>query len=534
MGYTNRSKDGRWGLTVGLLALILGLVLFGGISGPAPAIAAAINCGDCHSMPPLDSDSVCAKQTTKNHPAHATSNKSTCDRCHPSVADATGHPTAVHDNNITNITSVVAPGLRVVGGVCTNSCHKNQSSTTWGAAGNCNLCHYRSGASGGYTMSGLHEMDNRSWKHYSSTIKVNDNTKVITCSDCHPVNNADNTAPRAHINTTSFVKKASMTAAFRNVTVTGIGYAKGASQGIGSCVKSCHYNPTDPFGNRTIYFKPGQKKRFGTYQSAKWNDLDLGCNECHSTPGQQSTYMGSSSTNANKRHSDHMFRYKLNPWNFQGQDKNIYCDDCHKTPDIYAQRGFLKHSTLGKDNSKVISLPVKSQYSRVYMLWRNNGVGRDKVNPPSYVPTTTTCNNIYCHTIMASGTWTEEACDSCHGSKDGVNIGSGAPGYRNWTSRTTYRQFEEYSGGGGAHYSHVTRRGYPCRTCHYDGGGDGDPAKHHNVSLRTVYKNNVDVGVQPQFWFNNQTSKYNRVTRACDNVKCHYGASQNWDCSPVY
>jgi hypothetical protein len=137
---------------------------------------------------------------------------------------------------------------------------------------------------------------------------------------------------------------------------------------------------------------------------------------------------------------------------------------------------------------------------------------------------------------MTSGNWTEEACNSCHGAKDGVNVGSGAPGYRDFSSITVsqYRTFEDYSGGGGAHYTHVTKRGYACHTCHYDGGGDGNAANHHNVSQRTVYRANVNVGVHPNYWFNNKTSYYDKTTRSCNNVRCHYGSSQNWDCAPVH
>jgi hypothetical protein len=388
--------------------------------------------------------------------------------------------------------------------------------------------------------------------HYSSAIKVIDNTKTITCSNCHPaVPFANNTSgTRQHINTpnnndANFKARGDMSQAHTYVSVTGIGYVKGATPELSTCALSCHNNSNDPFGNYTIYFKPGQTRRFGAYQTAAWGEADLKCNECHSTPGQEATFKSitsavfgsptsAASKNANKRHEAHLFKYKLNPWNFQGQDRNIYCDDCHRTPDINMTRGFLHHSTIGEGNSGIISLPVKSQNSKVYLLWRNNGIGRDGITAPGFDSNKGSCSNIYCHTIMSTGNWTEESCNSCHGTKDGVNIGSGAPGYRNWTTTSTYRTFEEYSGGGGAHYSHVTKRGYACRTCHYDGGGDGNAANHHNVSERTVYRDNVNVGVHPDFWFNNMTSKYDKVTRSCSDVACHFGASQNWDCAPLH
>ena len=393
------------------------------------------------------------------------------------------------------------------------------------------LLHFRSGAIGAVTPSGLHVTADKSWKHISSLVKYN--AKRITCDNCHPIFRND-TTPLKHIKSANFVKRADMSEAHTMVTITGIGYTRGTLPTDATCTKSCHYNPTDPYGNYTICFKPGQKKRFGTYQTAKWGDTDLNCNECHSTPGDNATFGGSSSYNANLRHKQHMFDYKLNPFNFQGQDRNIYCDDCHRTPDINVTRGFLHHSTVGAESNGVISLPIKSRTSKVYMLWRNNGKGRDGLTAPTYNTASTNCSNIYCHTIMVYGTWTEEACNACHGKKDGVNVGSGAPGYSNWTTRVTYRVFEDYSGGGGAHYSHVTRRGYACRACHYDGGGDGDPSKHHNLSQRAVYRQYVEVGVEPKYWFNNKTSFYSKSTRACTNVRCHYGASQNWDCDPLH
>jgi hypothetical protein len=382
------------------------------------------------------------------------------------------------------------------------------------------------------TPSGLHVDAARGWKHFSSVIKCN--SSAITCLACHKSADADTAATKVHINTTSFVKKGSMASAHAYVTLTGIGYVKGTLATDATCTKSCHYNPTDPYGNYTICFKPGQKKRFGAYKTAKWGDTDLLCNECHSTPGNNATFVGSSTTNANKRHADHMFKFKLNPYNFSAQDRNIYCDDCHRTPDINAVRGFQHHTTVGAAGNGIISLPIKSRTSKVYMQWRNNGKGRDGLTAPLYDKATTSCSNVYCHTIMVSGIWTEEACNACHGQKDGTNVGSGAPGYANWTTRTQFRTFESYSGGGGAHYSHVTRRGYACRECHYDGGGDGNPANHHNVLQRTVKRQYVNVGVAPQWWFNNKTSIYDLNTRACNNVSCHYGASQNWDCDPLH
>jgi len=543
MGYTSESKNRRWGLPVGLLALILMMVLIGTATAPTPAMAAAISCGGCHSTPPKDSDSGGCKQTTKSHPAHSNgADLTTCDRCHPTTSSSV--PTAKHNNNIVNITSVVSPGLSYssLSGTCTNACHKNEPNPTWGGSGaDCNLCHFRSGAVGSYTMSGLHAAPGRTYMHFSSAIKVTDNTKTITCVNCHPaVPFANNTtSPRPHIrlpNTAAnFKARADMSQAHAYVSVTGIGYVKGATPALGTCALSCHNNSGDTFGNYTIYFKPGQTKRFGVYQTAAWGDTDLKCNECHSTPSQSATFGGSSTTNANKRHKAHMFNYKLNPWNFSGQDRNIYCDDCHRTPDINATRGFEHHSTIGQGGSGVISLPVKSQNARVYLGWRNNNVGRDGINPPNFDKSTATCSNIYCHTIMTSAQWTEQSCNSCHGTKDGINVGSGAPGYRDFTSISLaqYRTFEDYSGGGGAHYTHVTKRGYACHTCHYDGGGDGNAANHHNNSL-TVSRANVNVGVEPKWWFNNMTSKYDKVTRSCSDVACHFGASQNWDCTPLH
>jgi len=512
-----------------LLTLLLVFAVFG--MSPGVAHSATIACGDCHSIPPSDSDNSCPKAVAQSHSAHA-SVEADCVRCHiPSGGTA---PTATHNDGFVEITSALAPGLGINLGVCSNACHKNKDAT-WGGTLDCNSCHYRSGDPGAYTMSGLHVSAGHTWKHFSSPIKVNYG-QTITCANCHPDNDADTTTPRTHITSTAIDARANMSEAHTNVTVTGIGYTKGATPADGTCTGSCHYNGADSFGNYTIYFKPGQKRYFGPYAQSSWGDTDLKCNECHSTPSEQAVFgdpTSAASQNANKRHEAHMFRYKLNPYNFMSEDRNIYCDDCHRTPDINATRGFEHHSTLGVGGSGVISLPIQSDAARVYLKFRNGGVGRDGINPPTYDYPTTTCDNVYCHTIMVSGDWTAEACDSCHGQNDGVDVGSGAPGYRNWTTPATYSAFEDYSGGGGAHYSHVMKRGYPCRTCHYDGGGDGNPANHMQGG-RTVLRANVNVGVEPTYWFNNQTSYYDPVTRSCNNVRCHYGASQNWDCEPLH
>lgn len=537
MGYSEKTNGGRLRLA-GMLALILGLVLFGGIGMSGPAYAEAITCGGCHSIPPSDSDNSCPKPTAKNHPAHATV-QAECVRCHEAVPDT--HPSATHNNAFVEITSAVAPGLSYAGGNCANACHANKS-TAWGGSLDCNSCHFRSGATGVYQPSGLHVTTDRTWKHYSSPIKVFTD-QSITCTHCHPDNESDTATPRGHITSAVFEQRGNMTNAHNDVSLNpGLGYTKGATPELGTCTGSCHYNGNDPFGNYTIFFKPGQKRYFGPYQSRNWGDTDLNCNECHSTPSQEATFGSVTSTivfgsatslasiNANKRHEAHMFKYKLNPFNFMNDDRNIYCDDCHRTPDIFAERGFRHHSTTGEGGSGVISLPVKSQNARVYLGWRNNNVGRDGEGPATFERGT--CNNVYCHTIMVSGMWTEPGCNSCHGDKDGVDVGSGAPGFPNLTS-PDFSTYEEYLGGGGAHYSHVMKRGYPCRTCHYNGGGDGNPA-NHNEGAGTVLRAQVDVGVHPDYWFNNQSSAYDWTTRSCNNVKCHYGSSQNWDCEPLH
>jgi len=552
MGYIKRTDDKRVGSPAVLIALILALVLFGTLSGPAPSYAAAIGtCGGCHGSvgtsdaSPRDGDAAC-RLPKKNHPAHATGTVyTTCSRCHP--ATNVKAPTKVHINGLVNITStdLSAPGMRYSTTTtnCTNACHKNRDAKWNGLGSDCNICHFRSGALGNVVMPGLHVTSDRSWKHYSSSIKVNG--KSISCSECHPVFSNDTTFPMQHIKEANFTKRADMTTANANVTTINNGYSKVT----GTCATSCHYNASDPFGNYTICFKPGQKKRFGPYQSASWAvDTDLKCNECHSTPSLEATFGHATSfksKNANKRHQNHLFSYKMNPFNFPNEDRNIYCDDCHKTPDINAVRGFQHHSTIGENNSKIISLPVKSQNARVDLkggMNRNNGLGRDKSGPPVFMDDNAalpadknTCSNVYCHTIMTKGGWTDEGCNACHGKKDGVDIGSGAPGYKTLTSLVIdTKTFEEYSGGGGAHYSHVMKRGYACRTCHYDGGGDGDPTKHHDVNPRTVAKGQVNVGVEPEYWFNNKTSMYDRTTRSCNNVRCHFGSSQNWDCNPLH
>jgi len=467
-------NDKRWRLPATLAAVILVLALVGLGTSAGTAHSAAINCGDCHSIPPQDSDNTCPKAVAKSHGVHV-SGQSDCVRCHESVVGTA--PTAAHNNGYVDITSVLAPGLSYNTGKCTDACHMNEDAT-WGGSLDCNSCHYRSGAAGNRVMSGLHIVADRTWKHYSSPIKVNGQS--ITCVNCHPDNESDTTTPRTHITPSAIDTRANLSNAHTDVTVSGIGYSKGPAPNDGTCTGSCHHNSADSYGNYTIYFKPGQKRYFGPYQTSSWGDTDLKCNECHSTPSEQALFGSSTSfesLNANKRHEAHMFRYKLNPYNFMNEDRNIYCDDCHRTPDINATRGFQHHSTLGVGGSGVISLPIPADAARVYLLWRNGGIGRNGSTAPSYDYGTTTCDNVYCHTIMVSGNWTEESCNSCHGVNDGVGVGNGAPGYRNWTTAATYSAFEDYSGGGGAHYSHVMRRGYPCRTCHYDGGGDGNPAR---------------------------------------------------------
>jgi len=543
MGYTNRTSDIRRGLPVGLVALILGLVLFGGLSGPTPAYAVAISCGGCHSMPP--NERLACRTTIKNHPAHSTATVATCDRCHAgSNVAGTGYPSLAHIDGFVKITSFdrSSPGLRYVSGSrqCSGNCHANQSYDIWGGTRDCNRCHFRKGAIGLVAPSGLHVDAAKAYKHYSSTIKVTNNTSTITCTNCHPNNEAD-VVPMTHIKDATFANRANLSTAFQNVTVTGVGYTKGGTQGTGTCTQACHNNSADTFGNKTTYFSPTKKVKVGAYAAPKWNDTDMACNECHSTPSQSASgFAGNSSTNANKHHQRHMQAYKLDTNILTGADANIYCYDCHRFPDPAAAVGsrvFLGHSTTGQGASGKISLPVKSRNAKVNLVWasRNGGKGANGTTNAVFNSSGVTCTNVYCHSTVASTVvlgWGAAGCTDCHGKKDGVKAGTGAPGYRNWTSANQFRTFEEYSGAGGAHYMHVVTRGYPCKTCHATGGMD-TPA-NHNQGVGTVTRANVNVGIDTKYNFKGSAASYNTSTRTCSNVKCHYGTSLNWDCAPLH
>ncbi len=545
MGNLNKATDKRWGLPAGVIVLLLGLVLLGGLSGPTPAYAKAILCGQCHSIPPKSSDNGNVKDTTAKHFYHATSilispgvyDTTTCARCH--TVPPSSAPTATHNNRVAgvNITSIVAPGLRYNRSTksCTNACHKNQNDATWTSASqlSCNSCHFRSGAPGSYTMSGLHRRafgTASSFGHFSSVIKVNSGA-TATCVNCHPNNDSDIHA--THAVASNFQDRANMTEAFQNVTVIGVGYTKGATPGTGTCTNACHNNSSDTFTNYSVHIAPGVVRNIGPYQAPKWSDTDLQCNSCHSIPPSQSgTFTGASSLYADDHHQAHILKYKLNSSNFPNADRNIYCSDCHKLPNLNSPRGFRSHSTLGAGGSGVISLPVKSQNAKV-VFSRDNGIGRDGINPANFSASSASCSNIYCHSAIsptATVSWSGQACNSCHGTKDGVETGSGAPGYADWTSN--FRTFEDYTGGGGAHYMHVEKLGYSCRTCHYRGGVD-NPANHH-VLTTAVLRQNVTVNVDPKWWFKNNSSVYDKKARTCSNVRCHYGTSKNWDCSPAH
>ncbi len=567
MGNLNRATDKRWGLPAGLIALLLGLVLFGGLSGPTPAYAKAILCGQCHSIPPQSSDNGNIKDTTARHFEHVTSvgtspnyNTTSCGRCH--TVPPTAAPTATHINTLNRTVNInssdgAAPGLSYNRATknCTNACHSNRNDAFWTYTSHltCNSCHYRSGLPGNYTQMlefGLHRRafgTVSSFGHFSSIINVGDNTQTVTCNNCHPDNSAD--VNLTHAKASTFQGRADMnpTDVFQNVTVIDVGYTKGYSHDSGTCTSACHNNSANPvgFANMTVYYKPGDKIVFGGYSAPKWSDTTLRCNACHSVPSQQATfsnttsgvfgtYTTAASKNADAHHLAHMFVYKLNSTNFPNQDRNIYCSDCHKLPNVTAVRGFKNHSTYGQNGSGLISLPVKSQNARV-VFRRNSGIGRDGINPASFTGTVASCTNIYCHSAIsptAKAQWSGQACNSCHGTKNGVEAGSGAPGYRDWTTPSTYSAFEDYTGGGGAHYMHVEKLGYSCRTCHYRGGVD-NPANHHKTTT-VVLRQNVTVNVEPKWWFKNNSSVYNKANRTCSNVRCHYGTSKNWDCSPAH
>ena len=493
-------------MVLSVMALCLSLALTG------MAQAAAINCGDCHSAPPVNADN-CTNTARGLHGVHynyssatfkkTVANYGKCAYCHPTPPDT--QPTVTHNNNYINITgyssgNIVSTGLTFTTGTpstCTNACHRNRAqtapwgnytaTTTGGIKLTCDACHDDSNDNASTTLSGMHK------NHLLSNCTTPGAYGLISasadagCQNCHPDNRndlwkngkADDGTVKAYPHATDGTHVVSDNVLLQNNIVSAT--KAGANT---TCTTTCHTN------DATLIW--------GATQTTAMCDL------CH--------YYANPPTSAGNNaavvklsgaHSSHFGQYS--------NGTLITCTNCH-----------ADHTTDANFGGHARKLPPNPAYAVV-----NAGLGWNSTNH------TCSSTGTYCHGV---GNTTPDfttpgstpACAVCH-EYPGV-AGRDWTGYNGHTVRydspvvNTHLVGTANYNGSTDNYSTVVTNVNLCGKCHHPAAGVSETADHRNGTIDVNPQGNGNCS--GNFTVNVITSGSN-VT--CGNVKCHSGkTTPNW------
>jgi hypothetical protein len=155
-----------------------------------------------------------------------------------------------------------------------------------------------------------------------------------------------------------------------------------------------------------------------------------------------------------------------------------------------------------------------------------------------------TTNCLQCHTHTGGGiaAFAASACDSCHGFPPVArNVGYALKSNIGRLNNYTGAQFEDYSGGGGAHSvaAHVAPTAKPadgfnaCNTCHAQGSSSHNgttPVKANigNVTVKLTQTKQFKSGTLSIYSSAKFVTPPNNKSGTCFNLNCHIGKSPKW------
>ncbi|WP_443093438.1 CxxxxCH/CxxCH domain c-type cytochrome, partial [Geomonas silvestris] len=202
----------------------------------------------------------------------------------------------------------------------------------------------------------------------------------------------------------------------------------------------------------------------------------------------------------------------------KGSGQSMGCAACHDP------HGSGNHSMI---RSRINGIAISFTNSTTGLVDLNTNLGLCQVchtltthfraGVPEGGHPTTGCLNCHRHNAAGGAFKPFGSCDACHGyppvpRRAGLSFGT----LNNWSGA----RFESYSGGGGAHLSHVAKtakasQGWTnCTPCHNDGA-----ARHAMVLPVKNHRENVTVSVAPQYGFG--AAPQFDAEKSCSNVSCH-------------
>ncbi len=528
-------------------------------NGKGTIVGTANECKTCHDVGATGYDT----GAHQLHVAGGTYNQYSCDTCHSTVASGS---TAIknyslHVNGVKNVafgsmtSARYVPSSGTTPASCTNRCHSDGAggppvqAPTW-VKGSlvplCGSCHksndistnahpIHTTAAYGPHITGCANSCHNFNGNINSPLHVNGTVDFVAnaCSTCHPQSTPAWTAggqpvcSSCHTGTLSVVNGVTAPDVSKYST-TGHGQFLGA----GETCTVCH----DP--NSQHIAVPGGTKRLNTVLGDGTTNQE--CNYCH--------HDATKVTNAAFLNMSTHFVSK----GVQGSLCST-CHDPHGSTNVHMLR------------SSIVS-PADGQPHTISILTDSAGGATDWVNTTTNygfcqvchtqtahyragVPDTTGhptsgCGSCHKHNpTNGGGAFKPSAdCNSCHGYPPlPKNVGLVQGTDFGVAGKYQYGQFEDYSGGGGAHVvaQHVNPNANKadgwanCGVCHNGG------ASHQMITPVSTHISNVKVAVDPKLRFNStQFITYSGAhqvnppavnkTGSCFNASCHFKPSPRW------
>ena len=541
----------------------------------------AQGCNDCHGMPPLDSPyrNISTGSFKGNHQTHASSQRTSCSRCHSSSSSFSyGHM----EGSITltdNLNGSAVPARYKIGGigvsfvnrtsnptlgVCSNvNCHFESDTPSWGSiqyssTGDCSACHSVPGPSSPHAKHELYY----SWAGNG-------------CTRCHP----DYVAGLRFNHATSAASRGiRVMLAEGSYSGTGAGWlpSQSATRVLGSCSGVyCHSNGQDPaayisqtwsgtLGCGGCHGDAAADTLSGAHRQHVNNaavlGANFGCAECHGFTVSSGTTINDRSRHVNRLidysgakggrnaacanfycHSDGNGTY-VNPPGWKS-GATLDCSGCHggsaesAAPIISGKHGrhMNNYSTLGRDNNLSCSECHASTVSGAGVL-ASGGKHLDALKNYSgsragsiAVAGSGKCSTVYCHSTgmqvnqfwnMTAADWYSSRALSCSGCHGTATLPDGTfAGFTSVVGEPNYANGGAASSTANSHGKHVGGAGVAdstgCARCHASTVDASVPGKFRDYSTSHLSANR-NVSFSPAV-----QGRYSAASQQCLTVYCH-------------
>jgi predicted CxxxxCH...CXXCH cytochrome family protein len=545
----------------------------GNVKVATPLWGVSANCGSCHASP----------MVSNGHSIHSAAPYAYgCELCHAAtvsnsttIIPSTG--VAKHTNNNVEVAFGGYAGTGTgVASCATTYCHNGATvAPVWNNAASvtCGSCHKADNATITTFAHPVH-LNSASVAYGPTYLQtLPGGTNASSCKICHT------TYPVNHVNNAKDVNLSSCSTGIAGNNCHGnavLTVANWQTARAAITCESCHMTPklsVIPTGTTTFVTAPDQTLSKTKGHTAPTNSLGgpmTGapvCTTCHdATTAHISGVIGDAVRLPATQPNDNTqcaschntgkvvsaFRNMSTHFTTKGGPQNSLCKTCHDphgTTNLSMVRTQLKGSWL---NATAVSITYTDAVNGFINTTNNRGLCQVCHTKTSHyragIPEGNghhTSGCLGCHGHNAAGGAfkpTGGACDSCHGYPP---LPKGLAGLTFGTAGNFANgRFEDYSGGGGAHFvkdhvklTAVASEGWSnCVKCHNGGNLTSFP---NHLMLTPVKSNiaNVTVKVDQQYRFNDgvmitytgaKLAVTNNKTGTCSNVECHFQPSRRW------